>query len=121
MNLHYSQTQLIPIGLQISFTTLWIYTTLKRAEVCAFFARGFTTLWIYTTLKPLPFKNNSERGFTTLWIYTTLKQIKRYVYDTCGFTTLWIYTTLKLTTLWVRGKQVLLPYEFTLLSNQIYS
>ena len=34
------------------FTTLWIYTILKRAPKCLDDAKNFTTLWIYTILKP---------------------------------------------------------------------
>ena len=36
----------------ISFTTLWIYTTPKRALQASLPLLGFTTLWIYTTPKP---------------------------------------------------------------------
>ena len=33
------------------FTTLWIYTILKRKKQIHFIIGSFTTLWIYTILK----------------------------------------------------------------------
>ena len=139
MDLHYSQTR-NPIAHKKSrFTTLWIYTTLKRFFICEFETVGFTTLWIYTTLKLKPCQSTLLRCFTTLWIYTTLKPRLRSVGACYCFTTLWIYTTLKpkqslfhlfhcFTTLWIYTtlklmtkkeleNKVLLPYGFTLLSN----
>ena len=52
MDLHYSQTAGCGGDDNGSFTTLWIYTILKRN--CAFIKATFcfTTLWIYTILKP---------------------------------------------------------------------
>ena len=52
MDLHYSQTDENIVNSLLCFTTLWIYTTLKRFFICEFETVGFTTLWIYTTLKP---------------------------------------------------------------------
>ena len=74
MDLHYSQT-IQPLGIFAhSFTTLWIYTILKRRYNSFFSPLCFTTLWIYTILK-LPGQSvYHEVGFTTLWIYTILKQ-----------------------------------------------
>ena len=37
------------------FTTLWIYTILKRTIMFLTALSGFTTLWIYTILKPQKF------------------------------------------------------------------
>ena len=53
MDLHYSQTGAIRILATLScFTTLWIYTILKRGRAPAYPVHRFTTLWIYTILKP---------------------------------------------------------------------
>ena len=52
MDLHYSQTWLWRANNQRGFTTLWIYTILKRNSVFLCFCTSFTTLWIYTILKP---------------------------------------------------------------------
>ena len=51
MDLHYSQTLRAADQSVLSFTTLWIYTILKRGYT--FFSQtiSFTTLWIYTILK----------------------------------------------------------------------
>ena len=95
MDLHYSQTDENIVNSLLCFTTLWIYTTLKRFFICEFETVGFTTLWIYTTLKLQLWPKIKLPRFTTLWIYTTLKR-------TCSSSS------------FIR---VLLPYGFTLLSN----
>ena len=95
MKLHYSQTPCIP----------WP------------FRKGFTTLWNYTTLKPERKPVRKSAGFTTLWNYTTLKPLVLIIDLRACFTTLWNYTTLKLGCLRDSCRQVLLPYEITLLSN----
>ena len=56
-------------------------------------------------------------GFNTLWIYTALKPCTRFSNVIIGFNTLWIYTALK-QFCWADGaKNVSIPSEFTLLSN----
>ena len=55
--------------------------------------------------------------FTTLWIYTILKLIWPCFHLTFRFTTLWIYTILKQRIHRENRKRVLLPYGFTLFSN----
>ena len=51
MDLHYSQTNLRNAHIENCFTTLWIYTILKRCMGCKNRPLRFTTLWIYTILK----------------------------------------------------------------------
>ena len=79
------------------FTTLWIYTILKRTFADRSLSGRFTTLWIYTILKLKSYSQNIEYRFTTLWIYTILKRYLQCTDGTPSFTTLWIYTILKLT------------------------
>ena len=55
--------------------------------------------------------------FNTLWIYTTLKRESYGIQVQLRFNTLWIYTTLKHLCTFVKCEGVLIPYEFTLLSN----
>ena len=140
MKLHYSQTIWGCHFAQVSFSTLWNYTTLKRFESIGFFSTCFSTLWNYTTLKPLRKPSSKRSCFSTLWNYTTLKPtIWDYITNT-SFSTLWNYTTLKrrvnpfgwqfcFSTLWnyttlkplflgVVGAIVSVPYEITLLSNK---
>ena len=118
MDLHYSQTFYyitvrpfivsLPYGFTLfsnyrltfefrvdSFTTLWIYTILKRWIQAIYIVHRFTTLWIYTILKPADAYLAKQLGFTTLWIYTILKLCKLSVAAMLCFTTLWIYTILK--------------------------
>ena len=52
MDLHYSQTIIYERRLLYGFTTLWIYTILKRRSRLHSGWHRFTTLWIYTILKP---------------------------------------------------------------------
>ena len=100
-----------------SFTTLWIYTILKRSSLDQTYPTGFTTLWIYTILKHVASVLIHLCSFTTLWIYTILKPTSRMLSKTKGFTTLWIYTILKPTRPLRQTLPVLLPYGFTLFSN----
>ena len=73
MDLHYSQTTNSLSTVSTGFTTLWIYTILKRSHLAGRPLCCFTTLWIYTILK-LPERSSAAAGrFTTLWIYTILK------------------------------------------------
>ncbi len=51
MDLHYSQTPLHFWSVSFRFTTLWIYTILKREYITTTGCLSFTTLWIYTILK----------------------------------------------------------------------
>ena len=51
MDLHYSQTDGKVFRVTSGFTTLWIYTILKRYLGLFSVRLGFTTLWIYTILK----------------------------------------------------------------------
>ena len=126
-------------SVRLCFTTLWIYTTLKPNGALLKGTYGFTTLWIYTTLKRICERyffrysfyylmnlhysqthillNQSQLSFTTLWIYTTLKRNENGEAEYQRFTTLWIYTTLKRLYYRFFLLAVLLPYEFTLLSN----
>ena len=66
----------------------------------------------------LCFSMKFSDSFTTLWIYTTLKLVWKELKQMYCFTTLWIYTTLKRAAKVSRYIRVLLPYEFTLLSNR---
>ena len=77
------------------FTTLWIYTILKRTFADRSLSGRFTTLWIYTILKLKSYSQNIEYRFTTLWIYTILKLTIKDLAIDISFTTLWIYTILK--------------------------
>ena len=52
MDLHYSQTATRKWAFRAGFTTLWIYTILKRENTETPKYNCFTTLWIYTILKP---------------------------------------------------------------------
>ena len=112
MDLHYSQTLDPPCKTQGRFTTLWIYTILKRVPTMFASVYCFTTLWIYTILKPFPLNSVMDLRFTTLWIYTILKLVVISLSHCKSFTTLWIYTILKrfrifknsparFTTLWI--------------------
>ena len=101
------------------FTTLWIYTILKRLKSSIFCGVGFTTLWIYTILKQGDIKQQGDTGFTTLWIYTILKQSSANSKACSRFTTLWIYTILKPQKCYPLQMNVLLPYGFTLFSNNV--
>ena len=74
MDLHYSQTTSGKSSRPMCFTTLWIYTILKRELEDNPPVQGFTTLWIYTILKLLLVVTDPQHSFTTLWIYTILKQ-----------------------------------------------
>ena len=56
MDLHYSQTATTEHKPAHSFTTLWIYTILKRTIFNRLFPSSFTTLWIYTILKRIPLR-----------------------------------------------------------------
>ena len=51
MDLHYSQTWYGISNSCFCFTTLWIYTILKRLYYTNDMRPCFTTLWIYTILK----------------------------------------------------------------------
>ena len=99
MDLHYSQTIIVRTELTSGFTTLWIYTILKRQRQWFQWLLCFTTLWIYTILKP---------------------SILHFLPRAC-FTTLWIYTILKLSTPLTDCARVSLPYGFTLFSNLYHS
>ena len=74
MDLHYSQTIFCLSALSMRFTTLWIYTILKRTDRHYTDRSRFTTLWIYTILKHGLRPKRHRQGFTTLWIYTILKR-----------------------------------------------
>ena len=74
MDLHYSQTTSASKPLCLSFTTLWIYTILKRVGKISLRRARFTTLWIYTILKRTAPQSCCGWRFTTLWIYTILKR-----------------------------------------------
>ena len=95
MDLHYSQTSSVSYFQIYRFTTLWIYTILKRYPLAVGGDLRFTTLWIYTILKPLIGGVAFGFCFTTLWIYTILKLYSNATEFVYGFTTLWIYTILK--------------------------
>ena len=74
MDLHYSQTKHPQHPFHHCFTTLWIYTILKRNLQMPAIKVGFTTLWIYTILKLCAEYTRGQGRFTTLWIYTILKR-----------------------------------------------
>ena len=117
MDLHYSQTSSVSYFQIYRFTTLWIYTILKRIESNILNNHCFTTLWIYTILKPFCGSSGSAivslpYGFTLFSNPTGIDYIRSYVSlpygftlfsnndalwvdDSVGFTTLWIYTILK--------------------------
>ena len=121
MDLHYSQTVWSCFLAFFGFTTLWIYTILKRPWRSW---NGYAVLLPYGfTL----FSNQSQqheqqcRCFTTLWIYTILKPHCWPLAGCTGFTTLWIYTILKHDNPKARKAKVLLPYGFTLFSNQPFA
>ena len=138
MDLHYSQTVWSCFLAFFGFTTLWIYTILKRPwrswnGYAVLLPYGFTLFSNIEPLSPFPRRfyylmdlHYSQTSltelkricsFTTLWIYTILKPHCWPLAGCTGFTTLWIYTILKPKklndALWV----VLLPYGFTLFSN----
>ena len=121
MDLHYSQTIIVRTELTSGFTTLWIYTILKRQRQWFQWLLCFTTLWIYTILKPSILHFLPRACFTTLWIYTILKPQNNWYKIALGFTTLWIYTILKLSTPLTDCARVSLPYGFTLFSNLYHS
>ena len=117
MDLHYSQTRSDLINkLGVSFTTLWIYTILKRwwntrHRNLVLLPYGFTLFSNNETPAKTEFKfyylmdlhysqtkcndGYAPFSFTTLWIYTILKLIGTQAKRIGGFTTLWIYTILK--------------------------
>ena len=100
MDLHYSQTNCNSNHPSNSFITLWIYTILKPNGAQVARRDSFITLWIYTILK---------RDFGLYLLYGS-------------FITLWIYTILKLIDLLENLDKVLLPYGFTLFSNdEVYT
>ena len=99
MDLHYSQTLERRYGSWTGFTTLWIYTILKRRVTQRSYKASFTTLWIYTILKLLGFI--ASAGLVLL---------------PYGFT-LFSNTANRCNIL----RAVLLPYGFTLFSNKKYS
>ena len=100
------------------FTTLWIYTILKRELLHNQPSACFTTLWIYTILKRNKMTPSCISNFTTLWIYTILKRTCKCQSQQPDFTTLWIYTILKQGEILVYCIIILLPYGFTLFSNR---
>ena len=182
MDLHYSQTERQPSWYTFRFTTLWIYTILKRYlkplnVEPVLLPYGFTLFSNYSkhlqyfTVVLLPYGftlfSNARNtlctslqvllpyGFT-LFSNTNRKEYPYYVFYylmdlhysqtvtcsdsaspmfyylmdlhysqtnsckhriSCSFTTLWIYTILKQLCLWSKGLNVLLPYGFTLFSN----
>ena len=66
MDLHYSQTLTEICGNFFRFTTLWIYTILKRWHKFRQSLGGFTTLWIYTILKPqISYAHYTAQGKST--------------------------------------------------------
>ena len=75
MDLHYSQTLNTRCPLLWCFTTLWIYTILKRCSGLWSYHTRFTTLWIYTILKQFFFSDFTKKvslpyGFT---LFSNLK------------------------------------------------
>ena len=86
----------------------------------------FSVLWFYY-LMDLHYSQTSLTelkricSFTTLWIYTILKPHCWPLAGCTGFTTLWIYTILKHDNPKARKAKVLLPYGFTLFSNQPFA
>ena len=95
MDLHYSQTRVTELQLCITFHYLMDlhYSQTRRVKyVCR---TRFTTLWIYTILKRVIYLIDELHCFTTLWIYTILKQLSKTRCKPYRFTTLWIYTILK--------------------------
>ena len=116
MDLHYSQTRQHACLWHKCFTTLWIYTILKRSRPLPRGCPCFTTLWIYTILKHFPpiwlqHPVSLPYGFTLFsnctlflpgrfWFHYLMdlhysQTIHSVVFPQCGFTTLWIYTILK--------------------------
>ena len=101
----------------IRFTTLWIYTILKRNSSCTLFRACFTTLWIYTILKlfPLPVATaivSLPYGFTLFSNTVNGFKFCQHVSLPYGFTLFSNFIiTLKL------KLSVSLPYGFTLFSN----
>ena len=115
MKLHYSQTSSRTAEARHCFTTLWNYTTLKRATAGYRGWCSFTTLWNYTTLKPLRFKLRffvllpyeitllsnpvSDKVMPYLFYYLMklhYSQTRGLIFPSrLRFTTLWNYTTLK--------------------------
>ena len=117
MDLHYSQTEEVLVLALVNFTTLWIYTILKRNKMTPSCISNFTTLWIYTILKRTCKCQSQQPDFTTLWIYTILKQGEILVY--CIIILLPYGFTLFSNRRWqpFRKTIILLPYGFTLFSN----
>ena len=117
MDLHYSQTRFYKKTKNAGFTTLWIYTILKRNSSCTLFRACFTTLWIYTILKlfPLPVATaivSLPYGFTLFSNTVNGFKFCQHVSLPYGFTLFSNFIiTLKL------KLSVSLPYGFTLFSN----
>ena len=63
------------------------------------------------------YKDNKR--FSTLWNYTTLKLFRTYERNSWCFSTLWNYTTLKRLSNSPSWFPVSVPYEITLLSNEV--
>ena len=120
MKLHYSQTTAARPSRFASFSTLWNYTTLKLKFWFEIVNVSFSTLWNYTTLKHIIFVFACAIGFSTLWNYTTLKHTKNNCKKDTSFSTLWNYTTLKQTNEYRTDRIVSVPYEITLLSNNVF-
>ena len=95
MDLHYSQTPITLAKSTASFTTLWIYTILKRHWCLNLQSPSFTTLWIYTILK------QHRSTFQPDWVSLPY-----------GFT---LFSNTSRSTMWTLP--VSLPYGFTLFSN----
>ena len=119
MNLHYSQTMLVLLISGLMFYYLMNLHYSQTIVVVHTQCQSFTTLWIYTTLKPT--SSLGGVAFTVLLPYefTLLSNSKRKMNSKMKvllpyeFTLLSNYFRYRL--LW---GSVLLPYEFTLLSNQ---
>ena len=73
MNLHYSQTIWCIRPKNNSLTIIWIYTTLKQADMSTEVLASLTIIWIYTTLKLCNGSALADFSLTIIWIYTTLK------------------------------------------------
>ena len=95
MNLHYSQTVCRIVKYHPLFHYLMNLHYSQTVSLAYIWYTSFTTLWIYTILKRYVYGKGQTLRFTTLWIYTILKQCRQVVYKPWCFTTLWIYTILK--------------------------
>ena len=116
-----SNLSLLLLSLLSGFNTLWIYTTLKHNAPITKLEQCFNTLWIYTTLKHSYGQITRREGFNTLWIYTTLKQ-GDFAKTSDSVLIPYEFTLLSNTYLVnVDGLWVLIPYEFTLLSNALFN